>query len=80
MSERVPLPVPQFGVVEQVVVLEWYKESGASVAGGEPVVLIESEKAETELEAPADGTLEVIIEESDNEVPVGSVLAYVVTS
>jgi len=80
MSERVPLPVPQFGVVEQVVVLEWHKESGASVARGEPVVLIESEKAETDLEAPADGTLEVVIEASDSEVPVGSVLAYVVTS
>ncbi len=80
MSQRVPLSVPQLGVIEEVVVLEWRVESGATVARGDRVVLIETEKAETELEAPADGTLEIVVEASDVEVPVGSVLAYVVMS
>jgi len=80
MGERVPLLVPQLGVVEEVVVLEWHKEAGAMVARGEVIVLIETEKAATELEAPAAGRLEIVIEASDTEVPVGSVLAYVVTS
>jgi len=78
MGERVPLLVPQLGVVEEIVVLEWHKESGATVALGEAVVLIETEKAATELEAPAAGMLEIVIGASDTEVPVGSVLGYVV--
>lgn len=78
MSERVPLLVPQLGVIEEVVVLEWHKDSGAAVARGEVVVLLETEKAATELEAPATGMLEILIEASDVEVPVGSVLAHVV--
>lgn len=80
MSQRVPLSVPQLGVIEEVVVLEWREESGATVARGDRVVLIETEKAEMELEAPADGTLEIVVEASDVEVQVGSVLAYVVIS
>jgi pyruvate/2-oxoglutarate dehydrogenase complex dihydrolipoamide acyltransferase (E2) component len=80
MSERIPLRVPQLGVVEEVLVLEWLQESGAAVMTGAPVVVIETEKAEMELEAPADGLLEIVIEAKDIEVPVGAVLAYVVTS
>lgn len=80
MSQRVPLSVPQLGVIEEVVVLEWREESGSTVARGDRVVLIETEKAEMELEAPADGTLEIVVEASDVEVQVGSVLAYVVIS
>ena len=76
---RVPLVVPQMGVVEEIVVLEWLKASGAQVTEGEPVVLIETDKAETELEAPASGRLEIEIEASDDEVAVLSVLAHVVT-
>lgn len=80
MSERVPLLVPQLGVVEEIVVLEWLHESGAAVTTGTPVVVIETEKAEMELEAPADGSLEIVIDAGDTEVPVGAVLAYVGTS
>ncbi len=80
MGERVPLLVPQLGVIEEVLVLEWLHESGAEVTTGAPVVVIETEKAEMELEAPADGSLEIVIEAEHTEVPVGAVLAYVVTS
>ena len=80
MNERVPLSIPQLGVIEDVVVLEWLRESGTTVATGDRVVLVETDKAETELESPADGVLEIVVAASDTEVPVGSVLAYVVTS
>lgn len=79
MAERVPLAVPQMGVVAEIVVLEWLVDNGATVSAGTPVVLIETDKAETELESPASGTLEVVVPASDDEVPVGKVLAYVVT-
>ncbi len=67
------------GVVEQVVVVEWLKPSGATVIEGEPVVVVETDKADVELPAPVDGVLEIDMEASDSEVPVQSVLAHVVT-
>lgn len=72
--------VPHSGVVEEVVVVEWLKSDGDAVTQGEPVVTIESEKAETELEAPASGRLEVRVEASfDTEVAVGTTLGVIVT-
>jgi len=76
-----PVPVPQMGVVETVVVIEWLRADGDLVESGEPIVVIESEKAETELEAPASGRLEVLIEADDEvEVAVGTVLGSIVAS
>ncbi len=67
------------GVVEDVVVLEWLYPNGAVVALGQPVVVIATDKAEVELEAPADGVLEIEVPGADEEIPVLTVLANVVT-
>lgn len=77
-SEGVPLVVPQMGVVEQIVVLEWLVPDGADVEEGQSVVVVETEKAETELEAPTSGRIEILIDVSDQEIPVGSTLARIV--
>ena len=71
------LVVPQMGVVEQVLVVEWLVADGAAVSAGEPVVVIDTDKAETELEAPASGRLNILVPASDWEVEVGTVLATV---
>ena len=72
------LVVPQMGVVEQVLVVEWLVDDGSEVAAGEPVVVIDTDKAETELEAPASGRLAILVEASDeDEVAVGTVLATI---
>lgn len=71
------LAVPQMGVVEQVLVVEWLVEDGSLVAAGDPVVVIDTDKAETELEAPASGRLLVLVPAGDEEVAVGTVLATV---
>ena len=76
-SDRVPLTVPQMGVVEEVVVIEWMVESGATVAAGQEVVIVETEKAEVALESPAAGSIEIVAPASDDEVPVGAILAYI---
>ena len=76
---RIPLLVPQMGLVEEVVVLEWLYPNGAVVALGQPVVVIATDKAEVELEAPADGVLEIEVPAADEEIPVLTVLANVVT-
>ena len=72
------LVVPQMGVVEQVLVVEWLVLDGAAVSAGDPVVVIDTDKAETELEAPASGRLNILVPASDWEVAVGTVLATVV--
>ena len=71
------LVVPQMGVVAQVLVVEWLVPDGAEVAAGDPVVVIDTDKAETELEAPASGRLSIRVPASDDDVPVGTVLAVV---
>ena len=77
-SEGVALVVPQMGVVEQIVVLDWLVPNGAAVEEGQSVVVVETDKAETELEAPASGRIEILVDVSDEEVPVGSTLAMIV--
>ena len=69
--------IPQMGVVEQVLVVEWLVGDGALVAAGDPVVVIDTDKAETELEAPASGRLHILVPAGDDEVAVGTVLATV---
>jgi len=77
LSRRVPLTVPQMGVVEEVVVIEWLVEPGATVAQGQEVVIVETEKAEVALESPAAGAIEILTAASDDEIPVGATLAYI---
>lgn len=81
MASRTPILVPHSGVVESVVVVEWLHESGARVEEGEELVIVESEKAETAIEAPAAGTLEILIHADPNddiEVDVGTIIGHVV--
>ena len=76
-ARRVPLTVPQMGVVEEVVVIEWLVDPGATVAEGQEVVIVETEKAEVALESPASGAIDIVAAASDDEIPVGATLAYI---
>lgn len=59
--------------------LEWLKSPGDRVAEEEPMVLVETDKVETELEAPYSGILVEIVVEADTTVDVGAILAYIET-
>jgi pyruvate dehydrogenase E2 component (dihydrolipoamide acetyltransferase) len=72
-----PIVIPQRGLVEEVVVLEWLKADGEAVAEGEAVVLLETEKTQTEIEAPATGMLRIEIPAGDDVIPVDGVLGHV---
>ena len=81
MAGRTAIVVPHSGVVETVFIVEWLRDVGARVEAGEEVVVVESEKAETTIEAPAGGTLEILIDadpEADVEVEVGTTIGHVV--
>jgi pyruvate dehydrogenase E2 component (dihydrolipoamide acetyltransferase) len=72
-----PIVMPQAGLVEEVVVLEWLRADGDTVAAGEPVVLLETEKTQTEVEAPAAGTLRIAVPAGPDVVPADTVLGTV---
>lgn len=70
--------VPKMGMsTVEVEVLEVYVEAGERVEAGEPLLIVEAEKAETEVTAPAAGVVaEVLIKEGD-ELEVGDVVARI---
>lgn len=74
----VPIYMPKFGMtMEEGLIVEWLVAEGDTVAEGEGVVLIETEKVSTEIEAPAAGVLVELSCDVDDEVPVGEVIGYI---
>jgi len=57
-------------------VARWHKSNGDSVRKGEVLVTLETDKVSNELEAEADGTLEIIVGEGE-EVAIGTVIARI---
>ena len=64
--------------MEEAVVLEWLKEPGDRVMKGEPLVVVETDKADGEIESPVDGTLEEISAQPGDTVEVEGLLAKIV--
>ena len=76
MSE--PVRIPRLGMTAtEATLVEWAVADGAVVAAGDVIAVIETDKVETELEAPAGGTLVVKVAPG-SVVPVGEVVAEVV--
>ena len=63
--------------MEYGTVLRWLKQVGDSVTEGEPLVEIEAEKANHELESPVAGRIESLVAEEGDELKVGAVLAVI---
>jgi len=60
--------------------VEWLKQAGDSVRKGEVLAVIESDKANVELESIAEGTVLALLCEAGAEMPVGSVIARIGTA
>ncbi|HEX6547135.1 MAG TPA: 2-oxo acid dehydrogenase subunit E2 [Candidatus Dormibacteraeota bacterium] len=58
-------------------VARWLKRPGEAVRKGEPLVEIETDKINSELEAPASGVLAEVLVPEGETVPVGAVLARI---
>jgi len=73
-----PVIVPGLGLnVSEVALLNWAVPAGSTVAAGDVIATVETDKVETELEAPAAGTLFPIGEPGET-YPVGAVIAKIV--
>jgi pyruvate dehydrogenase E2 component (dihydrolipoamide acetyltransferase) len=70
--------LPQMGQsVEEASIVQWLKAEGDKVERGEPIVSIQTDKAEIECESPAAGVVRKILLQPDVTVPVMTVIALV---
>src|ERR1700693_1002341 len=58
--------------------ISWLKKEGESVAKGEPLLEVETDKAVMEVESPGDGVLAGVEVQAGAEVPVGRTIAWIV--
>jgi len=62
--------------MEEGTILKWLKSDGDSVAKGDELVEIETDKANMTYEADEDGTLSIVAQEGDT-LPVGETIARI---
>src|ERR1700752_2079776 len=58
--------------------LSWRKKEGDTIAKGEPLLDVETDKAVVEIESPADGVLAGIKAREGDVIPVGQTIAWIV--
>jgi pyruvate dehydrogenase E2 component (dihydrolipoamide acetyltransferase) len=65
--------------MESATVVEWLAKPGDAVRAGQPLAVVETAKAATELPSPADGTLLRVVAAPGSEVPLDGLLAVIAT-
>ncbi|MDE2596120.1 MAG: biotin/lipoyl-binding protein [Sphingomonadales bacterium] len=76
MAVEILLPKIGFSMNEGTVA-EWLVADGGSVAEGQPLFSLESDKSTNEVEAPGSGTLRIVVAAGGDPVEVGTVLGYI---
>ncbi len=76
MAVKVLMPKLSF-IVTQGTIIRWLKAPGEEVRKGEPLLVIESEKATVEVEAPGTGILGPELAPPGTTVPVTTVIGYI---
>jgi pyruvate dehydrogenase E2 component (dihydrolipoamide acetyltransferase) len=73
-----PFIMPKFDMdQESSLVIEWLKQEGDYVKLDEIVLVVETDKVAVDVPAPAAGTLARISAKAGDEVPITSVIAYI---
>ncbi|HET9629987.1 MAG TPA: lipoyl domain-containing protein [Novosphingobium sp.] len=75
MTTEVLMPKIGFSMSEGTV-SEWLVADGGQAVEGEPLFLLESDKSSNEIEAPASGTLRILVEVGET-CEVGTVLGTI---
>src|SRR5574341_656423 len=76
MATKVLVPLLGEGV-EEVTVIKWLKKEGESVNELEPLLEVNTDKVDTEIPAPASGTVLKIVAEEGAPARVGTILAFI---
>lgn len=75
---RIPIEMPKFGYdMETGTLGSWLKQVGETVARGDIIAEIETDKTTVEMEANAAGTIVELTLQPGEEAPVGSVIGYI---
>jgi pyruvate dehydrogenase E2 component (dihydrolipoamide acetyltransferase) len=73
--------MPALGMAQETgKVVRWLKAEGETVAKGEPLMEVETDKVTVDVEAPADGRLAAIAAGEGEEVPVGQTVALILAA
>jgi pyruvate/2-oxoglutarate dehydrogenase complex dihydrolipoamide acyltransferase (E2) component len=71
------LKMPEIGMaMTEGTIGEWMVDDGAEVSEGQAVATIETDKVDAEVEAPATGTIRILVAAGET-VDVGTVMAVV---
>jgi len=74
----IPLIMPKMDMdQEEVFIDQWLKKEGDHVEKGETVIIIETDKITSEVEAPATGTLTRLLYHENESAPVTKIVAYI---
>jgi pyruvate dehydrogenase E2 component (dihydrolipoyllysine-residue acetyltransferase) len=76
---RVSIDMPSLSEDSENRIDQWLKSVGDTVTRGEPIAVIETDKASLDLEALQSGTLVEIVHGAGAEVTVGETIAYLET-
>lgn len=76
MAIRVLMPKMSF-VVTEGTILEWLRKPGDQVNKGEPLLVVESEKATVEIESPGTGILGPDLASPGTTVPITTTIGYI---
>ena len=76
MATEILLPKIGFSMNEGVVA-EWLVADGGQAVEGQPLFSLESDKSTNEVDAPASGTLRIVVQSGGDPVEVGTVLATI---
>jgi pyruvate/2-oxoglutarate dehydrogenase complex dihydrolipoamide acyltransferase (E2) component len=75
---KVKVKMPKLGLtMREAKIVEWKKAAGDQVAAGEIMLVIETDKADVEIEAPASGAVAEIIGAVAGVYQIGDVIAVI---
>lgn len=77
MAHSIVMPALEMAQ-ESGKLIAWRKKEGESIAKGEPLLEVETDKAVVEVESPADGILAGVKAHEGDVIPVGQTIAWIV--
>lgn len=80
-GELIDVPMPKMGEsVMEGTIIKWHKKAGDAVKRDEIIFEISTDKVDTEVPSPADGTISEILFKENDTVQVGVAVAKILTS
>jgi pyruvate/2-oxoglutarate dehydrogenase complex dihydrolipoamide acyltransferase (E2) component len=78
VDEPTPILLPKAGMnMVEATVVAWHKAPGERVEAGEPLVQVETDKIDLEVEAPVSGVLSQVLVGVDEDAEVGATLGLI---